>query len=93
MHQSISQEERRDAWKAIILFMLITYALMAAYISLKSMGMKTNIDGYIHMWGPGISAVLTCLFLKRDIARLPWGWGELRWNWQSLWLPAAYSSD
>ena len=91
MNQAVSPDERRAAWRATSIFLVITFALSAVFIYLAARKGEFNlllVTGV--MWSPGIAAVLTCVYLKRSIASLPWSWGEWRWNWYGWLLPIAY---
>jgi membrane protease YdiL (CAAX protease family) len=89
--QSIAVDERRSAWRAITVFLVITIALSAVFeILMARQGKLTGILVTGVMWSPGVSALLTCLILKRPIASLPWRWGPWRWNLSAWALPIAY---
>ena len=91
MHQSTNSDERRNAWRAISIFLIITMALSAVFQGLMIyQGQMTRMLVTATMWSPGAAAVLTCLILHRDISSLPWGWGQWRWNWYAWALPIAY---
>jgi len=82
---------RREAWRAIAIFLVITAVLSSVIESLMAMqGSMNRLMGASIMWSPGVAAILTCLILKRRIASLPWSWGEWRWNWYAWALPMAY---
>ena len=91
MHQSANTQERRDAWRAAIVFLLFTFALSAVFLTLAAKQGALNlllVTGV--MWSPGIAAVLTCIYLKRSISTMPWSWGQWRWNWYAWLLPIGY---
>lgn len=89
--QSKDPAERRNAWKAIGIFLLITVALSAVFdVIMAEQGEMSLLMVTGVMWAPGIAAVLTCLYLRRSIASLPWSWGSWKWNWHAWWLPIAY---
>lgn len=90
-HQDTTPENRRGAWRAIGIFLLVMIAISAVFnaIMIKQGAMSSLMVTGV-MWAPGIAAVLTCLYLRRSIASLPWSWGEWRWNWYALALPIAY---
>jgi membrane protease YdiL (CAAX protease family) len=91
MIQSDTADERRNAWRAIRVFLAITIALSAVFETLMArQGKLTGILVAGVMWSPGVAALLTCLILKRPIASLPWRWGEWRWNLAGWALPIAY---
>jgi len=91
MHQSTNSDERRNAWRAISIFLIITMALSAVFQGLMIyQGHMTRMLVTATMWSPGVAAVLTCLILNRDVSTLPWGWGQWRWNWYAWALPIAY---
>lgn len=39
------------------------------------------------MLSVGVATVLTCLFMRRDLATLGWGWGRWKYQWMSYALP------
>jgi len=91
MHQVTDPEERGKAWRAIVLFLLITMTLSAVFQGLMIyQGQMTRMLVTATMWSPGVAAILTCLILNRKVASLPWGWGEWRWNYYAWALPIAY---
>ena len=72
----ISSEEKGAAWRAILIFLILTMAFSAVFDGImihqgvSSLLMVTGV-----MWSPGMAAIVTCLILKRPIASLPWRWG------------------
>jgi len=91
MHQSDDPQERRTAWHATGVFLAITFALSAVFLYLVARKGEFNlllVTGL--MWSPGIAAVLTCVYLQRPVASMPWSWGEWRWNGYAWLLPIAY---
>lgn len=90
-HQSKDPAERRNAWKAIGIFLLITIALSTVFdVLMAKQGQMTLLMVTGVMWAPGIAAVLTCLYLRRSVSSLPWSWGSWRWNWVAWALPIGY---
>lgn len=90
-HQSESRDDRRAAWRAIGIFMLIMLSISAIFDGLMAyQGAMTRLLVTGVMWAPGIAAIATCLLLKRSVASLPWSWGEWRWNWYAWALPIVY---
>ena len=83
--------ERRGAWRAIGLFLLITIALSAVFDTLMArIGVMTRLLVMGVMWCPGVSAILTCLLLKRNVRALPWKWAAPRWMLAAWLLPVGY---
>jgi membrane protease YdiL (CAAX protease family) len=83
--------ERRAAWRALGLFLLITAALSAVFETLMGrMGTMTHYLVMGVMWCPGTAAVLTCLILKRDVRSLPWRWAPAKWILAAWALPIGY---
>ncbi|MGI9205508.1 MAG: CPBP family intramembrane glutamic endopeptidase [Woeseiaceae bacterium] len=77
-----------DAVKAIVLFVVITFALSAVFIgAMVKLGAMEQLYVTAVMWMPAVGAFLTCALLKRPIASLPWAWGEWRWNIYAWSLP------
>ena len=91
MHISADPIERRNAWRAIGIFLIITIALSAVFDTITALKGSSNlllVTGV--MWSPGIAAILTCVYLGRSVKSLPWSWGQWRWNWYAWALPIAY---
>ncbi|WND01496.1 type II CAAX endopeptidase family protein [Temperatibacter marinus] len=85
--------ERQEAWRNLVIFMLIMIGLSAVYnLLMINMGQMSRMLVAGVMWAPGIAALLTCLIIKRKISDLPWGWGEWKWNWMAWWLPIVYGT-
>ena len=77
-----------DAVKAIVLFVVITFALSAVFIgAMLRLGAMEQLYVTAVMWMPAVGAFLTCAIIKRPIASLPWAWGEWRWNIYAWSLP------
>lgn len=82
---------RRDAWRAIGLFLLMTAALSAVFETLMGrMGMMTHYLVMGVMWCPGVSAIATSLILGRGVRSLPWRWPPARWVLAAWLLPMGY---
>jgi len=74
--------------KAIIVFVVITFALSAVFIgAMVRLGAMEQLYVTAVMWMPAVGAFLTCIILQRPIASLPWAWGEWRWNILAWSLP------
>jgi uncharacterized protein len=83
--------ERRGAWRAIGLFLLITVVLSAVFESLMArMGAMTHILVTGVMWCPGVAAMLACVVLRRDVRALPWRWCPAKWIVAAWLLPLGY---
>jgi membrane protease YdiL (CAAX protease family) len=83
--------ESGAARRAIRNFLAITIALSALFfyiVAKKGAFSLLLVTGL--MWSPGIAAILTCVYLRRSIATMPWSWGEWRWNGYAWLLPIAY---
>ena len=91
MPKSAHARERREAWRALGIFLAITISLTSVFGGLMAyQGGTPSLLVTGVMWSPGISAILTCLILRRSISSLPWRWGKWRWNWYAWLLPIAY---
>jgi uncharacterized protein len=79
---------RRDAIKAIILFISITFFLSAIFIgAMLKLGAMEILYVTAVMWMPTVGALLTCRILGRPVSSLPWRWGKWRWNFGAWALP------
>ncbi len=73
--------QRKDAVKAILIFVGITFVLSAIFIgAMISLGAMQELYVTAVMWMPAVGALLTCRILGRPVASLPWAWGKWRWN-------------
>lgn len=81
--------------KAIITFLLITFALSSIfYFLIIYTGKLRNGFGMYAtglMWCPGISAIITSILLKRKISSLGWQWGKTKFQVQSYLIPLFYA--
>jgi membrane protease YdiL (CAAX protease family) len=84
-------KEHRTAWRAIVLFVLITVLLSAVFEGLMArIGSTTHYLVMGVMWCPGMAAMLACLVLKRDVRALPWRWAPAKWILAAWLLPMGY---
>ncbi len=91
MHQVEDNDERRSAWRAFTIFLVIMLAFSAIFEGLMAyQGAMSRLLVTGVMWSPGIAAILTTLILKRKVSSMLWRWGEWRWNWETYLLPIAY---
>lgn len=86
-----SAQLKREAWRAIGLFLFLTLSITSVFGGLMAYqgGTPTLLVTGV-MWSPGIAALLVCAILKRPVANLPWRWGPWRWNFFAWLLPVAY---
>lgn len=86
-----NKHERREAWRALIIFLVLMTIFSAVFNIIMIKWGNSSIDLIMGvMWSPGLAAICTCLLLKRKISSLPWRWGDWKWNRQSYLLPIAY---
>lgn len=84
------QEERREAWVAIVTFLVITTILSAiSYYAIVEL-MPTSLYVGPLMWSPAVAALATLLLRGRRISSLPWGWGKWRYNVGAFLMPVLY---
>ena len=80
--------------KAIILFLVLTFALSSIfYYLIINAGTLTQGGGmYVLglMWCPGIAALITLKVLKRSWKELGWKWGKTRYQLWSYLIPIIY---
>jgi membrane protease YdiL (CAAX protease family) len=83
-----------SAWKGIAGFLAITFAFSSVfYFLILRMGQLAAGQGlYVAgiMWCPGIAAILTCRWLKRDVAELGWQW-KPNYQFLSYVIPLCYA--
>ena len=83
--------------KAIIIFLLITFALSSIVwfftLTAKTTGAFGNrVYGYGIMWCPALAAYLSCKLLGRNISDLAWGWGNPKYIVLSYLIPLFYGA-
>ena len=79
MNQQAS--DHRNAVKAIVWFVGITFVLSAIFIAgMIKLGAMEELYVTAVMWMPAAGALLTCRIMGRPVTSLPWAWGEWRWN-------------
>lgn len=85
-----SETDKRAAWKAITIFLVILTAISAVWhFAIVALAPVSIYVGAL-MWCPAIAAFLTLKVTRRKIASLPWGIGTWRDNIQSYLIPVAY---
>lgn len=73
----------RDSALAIVTFFVFLIVCTAVgYWLIFRLGRATPV-----MLAVGVATVLTCLFTRRDLAALGWGWGSWKYQWISYLLP------
>jgi membrane protease YdiL (CAAX protease family) len=91
-----SPDARRDAWRKIGLYLVLTFAFSSVFwfliISGGSLGTRGGLYVLLLMWSPGTAAILTRLILQRDLRGMGWGWGRTRWQAAAYFLPILYAS-
>lgn len=73
MNTAQPEQVRRNAWRAIGLFLILTTVFTCVFGGF--MGYQGGTPSLLVtgvMWSPGMAAILTCLILKRPVASLPW---------------------
>ena len=77
----------------IAVFLVITLGFSSIFYFLiaKSGHVGGGWDAYIGclMWCPGLAALLTCKYLKRDLSSLGWKWGKSRYQIACYLIPLA----
>src|ERR1700749_3679864 len=90
MQQPVNQNR-----KAIVIFLLITFALSSIYYFLIIHAGKLAAGGGLYvtglMWSPALSAFITSLILKRKISALGWQWGNPKYQLWAYLVPIIYS--
>ena len=91
MNDTSQKKLRANAWRAIGIFVALTFSITSVFGGLMAyQGSTPSLLVTAVMWSPGLAAILTCLILKRPISSLPWHWGKWRWNYYAWLLPVAY---
>lgn len=80
----------------LTVFLLLTFLLSSVFYFLiaKSGQVGGGWGAYIGclMWCPGLGALLTCKYLKRDLSSLGWKWGKSRFQIACYLIPLTYSA-
>lgn len=82
--------------KAIVIFLLITFALsLVVWLSSKNAqntgAFGNGVYGYGIMCCPALAAYLSCRILGRNISDLAWGWGKSKYITWSYLIPLFYA--
>ena len=86
---------RKDSFKAIAVYLVITVALSSIFYILLAKGSQDGpqmpfVAGL--MWSPGLAAIITSLVLRKKISEFGWRWGMTKYNLLSYVLPIIYGS-
>ncbi len=88
-------ESRNEVRKRLITFVFITYGISSVFMylaisagSLRAGGGLVALGG---MWSPGIAAVLTQLFYRRNFREFGWRWGKTKYQLWSYAIPVLYA--
>lgn len=89
MLQNLS--ERKEAWKTILLFLALVFALTSPFhYAIVNLYPSRIYVGAI-MWCPAIAAFITLKIKGRKISSLNWNWGDWKYIRLSYFIPALYS--
>ena len=84
--------ENREAWKTIILFLILLTALCSiAYYAILKLN-PTSIYVGVLMLSPALASFITLKIRKRPISSLPWNLKELKYLKCSYFTPILYVS-
>lgn len=85
-----NRSERTEAWKTIILFLVLVIALTSPFhYALVNLYPSRIYVGAI-MWCPAIAAFITLKIKGRAVASLNWNWGDWKYIRLSYFIPALY---
>lgn len=85
-----NRSERTEAWKTIILFLVLVIALTSPFhYALVKLYPSRIYVGAI-MWCPAIAAFITLKIKGRAVASLNWNWGDWKYIRLSYFIPALY---
>jgi membrane protease YdiL (CAAX protease family) len=80
----------------LAVFLVLTLSLSSIFYFLiaKSGQVGGGWGAYIGclMWCPGLAALLTCKYLRRDLSSLGWNWGKSRYQIACYLIPLAYGA-
>ncbi len=86
----ITASERREAWTAITLFLVLVTGLSAIFHYAIVNLMPTSLYVGPLMWSPAVAALITLKILGRKVSDLPWQWGKWRFNIGAFLVPVLY---
>jgi membrane protease YdiL (CAAX protease family) len=82
--------------RPIVTFVLLAYLLScipyAVILHAHSLSPGGGLITGVLMWMPATAAILTCLWLRIDIASLGWGWRPTRYETLAYVLPILYAT-
>lgn len=82
--------EKREAWKTIVLFLVLVIALTSPFhYAIVNLFPSRIYVGAI-MWCPAIAAFITLKIKGRKISSLNWSWGNRKYIRLSYFIPALY---
>jgi len=82
--------ERLEAWRTIILFLVLVIVLTSPFhYAIVNLYPSRIYVGAI-MWCPAIAAFITLKIKGRKISSLPWNWGSWKFIRWSYFIPALY---
>lgn len=85
----------KNKFKPIVIFLSITFALSSIFyfliIDAGTLSAGNGLYVFGLMWCPGISAIITMLFLKRNLRQLGWKWGKSKYQLRSYLIPLLYA--
>ncbi len=80
----------------IFVYVIFTAAISSVFyfLIIKSGHMGAGLGGYVAglMWSPGLAALLTCKYIRRDIRSLGWQWAPIRYELAGYLLPLFYAA-
>jgi membrane protease YdiL (CAAX protease family) len=89
----VPENEKRGG---IAIFLVLTLGLSSIFYFLiaKSGQVGGGWAAYIGclMWCPGLAALLTCKYLKRDLSSIGWKWGKSRYQIACYLIPLGYGA-
>jgi CAAX protease family protein len=79
---------------AVFLVLTFSLSLIFYFLIAKSGHVGGGGGAYIGclMWCPGLAALLTCRYLRRDLSSLGWNWGKSRYQIVCYFIPLAYAT-
>ena len=92
----MTQIDARRTKASIVVFLLLTFGLSSIFyrriIRPPLPGIQNGHDVLWLMWCPGISGLLTRLIFQRNWRGEGFGWGKVKYQFASCWIPLTYAS-
>src|SRR5262245_199575 len=88
--------EKREAWKRVGFYLLVTWALSGIFyfliIRAGKLGAGRGLFVMGLMWCPGIAGLISRYRFEKSLRNHGWSWGKTRYQLSSYLIPIAYAT-